>query len=130
MDVDAPLGFGAPRDPNSPPPNLGSANPNPPKLAAPIGLGASLPPLSPKQGGKDPSIVWERFIKLAGSDPNNPRSECKYCKNQYKYHGKKNGTSSMLQHMKVCKKWPFPRDENKKLCLSKPREKGKVVQMC
>ena len=45
MNVDAPPGFGAPGDPNRP------------KLAAPIGLGASLSPLSPKQGGKDPSIV-------------------------------------------------------------------------
>ena len=49
MDVDAPLGFGALGDPNPPPPS--SANPNPPKPATPIGLGASLPPLSPKQGG-------------------------------------------------------------------------------
>ena len=47
MDVDAPLGFGAPRDP---------PHPNPPKPAAPIGLGASLPPLPSKQSGKDPSI--------------------------------------------------------------------------
>ena len=49
MDVDASPGFGAPGDPNPPPPS--SANPNPPKPATPIGLGASLPPLSPKQGG-------------------------------------------------------------------------------
>ena len=57
MDVDAPLGFDALGDPNPPPPSPGSANPNPPESAAPIGLGASLPLLSPKQGGKDPSIV-------------------------------------------------------------------------
>ena len=43
---------------------LVAANPNPPEPAAPIGIGASLPPLSPKQGGKDPSIVWQHFIKL------------------------------------------------------------------
>ena len=86
MVVDVPPRFGA----------LG--DPNPPEPAAPIGLGASLPPLSPKQGGKDPSIVWQHFIKLAGSDSNNPRSQCKYCKNQYKCHGKKNGTSGLLQH--------------------------------
>ena len=46
MDIDAPPGFGTPGDPN------------PPEPVAPIGLSASLPPLSPKQGGKDPSIVW------------------------------------------------------------------------
>ena len=58
MDVNASPGFGTPEDPNPPPPSPGSTNPNPPELATPIGLGASLPPLSPKQGGKDPSIVW------------------------------------------------------------------------
>ena len=50
MDVNGALG-----DPNPPPP--GSANPNPPEPATPVGLGASLSPLSPKQGGKDPSTV-------------------------------------------------------------------------
>ena len=49
MDVDAPLGFGAPRDP---------PHPNPPKPVAPIGLGVSLPPVPPKQGSRDSSIVW------------------------------------------------------------------------
>ena len=49
MDVDAPPRSGAPGDPNPPPPSPGSANPNPPEPAAPIGLAASLPPLSPKQ---------------------------------------------------------------------------------
>ncbi|XP_030923504.1 uncharacterized protein LOC115953638 [Quercus lobata] len=86
MDVDAPLGFDALGDPNPPLPSSSSAKPNPPELAAPIGLGASLPPLSPKQGGKDPSIVWQHFIKIAGFDTNNPRSQYKYCKNQYKCH--------------------------------------------
>ena len=99
MDVDTLPRFGAPRDP--PPPN-------PPKHAAPIGLGASLPLLPPKQGGKDLSIVWQHFIKLAGLDPKKPRSECKYCKSQYNYHGKKNGTSGLLHHMELCKKWHFP----------------------
>ena len=56
MDVNVPLRFGDLGDPNPPPPS--SANPNPPELVASIGLVASLPSLSPKQGGKDPSIVW------------------------------------------------------------------------
>jgi len=55
MDVDALPRFGALGDPNPPPPS--SANSNPLKPVAPIGLGASLLPLSPKQGSKDPSIV-------------------------------------------------------------------------
>ena len=89
MDVDALLGFGAPGDPNPPPPSPGIANPKPLELAAPTGLVASLPLLSPKQGGKDPSIVWQHFIKLIGLDPKKPRSKCKNCKNQYNCHGKK-----------------------------------------
>ena len=112
MDVDAPLGFGAHRDPN------------PPKLATPIGLGASLLLLSPKQGGKDPSIVWQHFIKLAGFDPKNPRSQCTYCKNQYKCHGKKNGTLGMLQHIKVCKKWHFPYDHKQKTLSFQAKSEG------
>ena len=48
MNVDAPLGFGAPGDPNLPPPSPGSAKPNPLEPIAPIGLSASFPPLSPK----------------------------------------------------------------------------------
>ena len=105
MDVDAPLRFGAP---GNPPP------PNPPEPAALIGLGASLLPLPPKQGGKNPSIVWKHFIKLASIDPKTQRSECKYCKNQYNCHGKKNGTSGMLHHKEECKKWHFPRDDKQK----------------
>ena len=112
MDVDATPGFGALGDPNPPPPS--SANPNPPEPTAPIGLSASLPPLSPKQSGKGLSIIWQHFINLVGPDPKNHRSECKYCKNQYKCHGKKNGTSGMFQHMKVCKKWHFPHDDKQK----------------
>nr|POE50927.1 hypothetical protein CFP56_31932 [Quercus suber] len=44
MDVDAPPGIDAPGDPLSP------SSANPPEPVAPIGLGASLPPLPPKQG--------------------------------------------------------------------------------
>ena len=93
MDVDAPPRFCAPGTP-----------PNPPEPAAPIELGASLPPLPPKQGGKDPSIVWQHFIKLVGPNPKKLRSECKYCKSQYNCHGKKNDTLGMLHHMEACKK--------------------------
>ena len=106
MGVDAPPGFGAPRDPPSP----GGANS--PEPVAPIGLGASLPLLPPKQGGKDSSIVQKHFTKLLGGDPEKPKSQCNYCKNQYNCHGKKNDTLGMLHHMDVCKKWPFPCDDN------------------
>jgi len=70
----SPLGFDAPGDPLSP----GSANP--PEPAAPIGLGASLPPLLPKQGCKNPFIVWKHFTKLPSGDPKKPKSQFNYCK--------------------------------------------------
>ena len=37
----------------------------------------------------------------------------------------------MLQHMKVCKKWPFPCDDKQKILSfqAKRRGKGKVVQI-
>ena len=59
---------------------------------------------------------------MAGLDPKKPRSECKNCKNQYNCHGKTNGTSGMLQHMKMCKKWHFPCDDKQKLSLQAKRE--------
>ena len=102
MDVDPPLGFGAPRDP--------SGSTNPPKPITPIGLGASLPPLPLKQGGKDPSMVWKHFTKFVGGDLKKPKSQCNYCKNQYNCHGRTSGTSGVLHHMEVCKKWFFSRD--------------------
>ena len=73
------------------------------------------PPLPSKQSGKDPSIVWQHFIKLASPDPKKPSSKCKYCKNQYNCHGKKNGNLGMLHHMEVCKKWHFSHDDKQKI---------------
>ena len=55
MDVDVPPRFSVPGDPNPSPPS--NANPNPPEPTSSIGLVTSLPSLSPKQGGKDPSIA-------------------------------------------------------------------------
>ena len=115
MDVDAPLRFGAPG--NSPPPN-------PPELAALIGLGASLLPLPPKQGGKNPSIVWKHFIKLASIDP----------KKGLNASIVKINIIAMVRKMVLracCTTWRsvrsgiFPVMISKKLCLFKLRKKGK-----
>ena len=125
-DVDAPPRSSALGDP-SPPPS-GSANPNPLEPATPIELGASLPPLPPKQGGKDLSIAWHHFIKLAGLDPKKPKSECKYCKNQYNCHGKTNGTLGMLHHIDVCKKWHFSCDDKQKILSFQAKRKGDWLQ--
>ena len=66
----------------------------------------------------------QHFIKLVGFDPNNPRFECKYCKNQYKCHVKKNGTLCLLQHLKVCKNWHFPRDDKQKTLSFQAKREG------
>ena len=80
--------------------------------------------MPPKQGGKDPSILWQHFIRLASPDPKKPRFECKYCKNQYNCHGKKNGTLSMLHHMEACKKWHFPYDDKQKTLFFQAKREG------
>ena len=103
--VNAPPRFGAPEG------SLGSTNPPEPTTTTD---GASLLPLPPKQGGKDPSIVWKHFTKLVGGDPNKPKSQCNYYKNQYNCHCKTNGTSGMLHHIDLCKKWPFSCDDKQK----------------
>ena len=61
---------------------------------------------------------------MAGLDPKKPRSECKYCKNQYNCHGQTNGTSGMLQHMNVCKKWHFPCDDKQKTLSFQAKREG------
>ena len=61
---------------------------------------------------------------MVGLDPKKPRSECKYCKNQYNCHGQTNGTSGMLQHMNVCKKWHFPCDDKQKTLSFQAKREG------
>ena len=61
---------------------------------------------------------------MAGPNPKKPRPECKYCKNQYNCHGKKNGTLGILPHMKVCKKWHFPCDDKQKTLSFQAKREG------
>lgn len=61
---------------------------------------------------------------MAGPDPKKLRFESKYCKNQYNCHGKKNGTSGILPHVMVCKKWHFPRDDKQKTLSFQPKREG------
>ena len=63
MDFDAPPGFGAPEDPNPPPPSSANPNLNPLEPAAPIRLGASLLPLCHAPNPKG-SKAWERHLKV------------------------------------------------------------------
>ena len=106
MDVDPPPRFGALGDPNPPPLSPGSANPNPPEPAAPI----VLPTLSPKQSGKDPSII--------------PSINANIVKININVMAKKNSTSSMLQHVKVRKKCHFLHDDKQKTSSFQTKREG------
>ena len=103
MDVDPPPSFGAPGDPP------GGTNLNLQQL---LDLVHYFPPLSPKQGGKDLSIVWKHslcwLVVISRSQSHNVITvKKKKKKNQYNCHGKTNETSGMLHHMEFCKKWSF-----------------------
>jgi hypothetical protein len=51
-------------------------------------------------------MVWEHFTKVEGGDPEDPKSQCNYCKKLFSCHSKRLGTSSMLIHLKsTCKKY-------------------------
>jgi hypothetical protein len=53
------------------------------------------------------SMVWEHFTKVEGGDPEDPRSQCNYCKKLFSCHSKRLGTSSILTHLKsTCEKYP------------------------
>ncbi len=57
---------------------------------------------------KEPSCVWEHFIKVEECDLNDPKADCKYCNRLYNCHPKRNGTSSVWAHINLgCKNYPF-----------------------
>jgi hypothetical protein len=75
-----------------------------------IGVGTQNPSLAllpkPKKF-EQTSIVWEHFTKVEGGDPEDPKSQCNYCKKLFSSHSKRLGTSSMLTQLKkTCKKYP------------------------
>jgi len=65
---------------------------------------STLPP-KPKKN-EQTSTVWEHFIELESSDPDDHKSQYNYCKMEFNCHPISNDTSSMLQHIrKSCKKY-------------------------
>ncbi|XP_038895953.1 zinc finger BED domain-containing protein RICESLEEPER 2-like [Benincasa hispida] len=52
------------------------------------------------------SMVWDHFDKLKG-DPNDPHAQFKYYGVIYTCHSKRNGTRTMKNHLKNCKKYPY-----------------------
>ncbi|KAL0381264.1 UNVERIFIED_CONTAM: Zinc finger BED domain-containing protein RICESLEEPER 2 [Sesamum angustifolium] len=51
------------------------------------------------------SKVWDHFIAYTDGE-GKPRAKCKYCERNYAADPCKNGTSTMNNHLKVCKKHP------------------------
>ncbi|KAI8550331.1 hypothetical protein RHMOL_Rhmol06G0097100 [Rhododendron molle] len=70
-------------------------------------------PKAQKQGtGRPESVAWDHFDKIEAKDTADgiQRGICKYCRNEYMADPKMHGTSSMLAHITVCKKYPYNRE--------------------
>ncbi|KAL2243468.1 UNVERIFIED_CONTAM: Zinc finger BED domain-containing protein RICESLEEPER 4, partial [Sesamum indicum] len=52
------------------------------------------------------SRVWDHFIAFTDSE-GKPKAKCKYCDRNYAIDPTKNGTSTMNNHLKACKKYPL-----------------------
>ncbi|XP_042950225.1 uncharacterized protein LOC122282331 [Carya illinoinensis] len=66
-------------------------------------------PLPRKRKGKDPSIVWDHFTKVEGCPVDDPKAKCNYCGKIYACHSKRNGTSTMQNHLSACPRNPHKR---------------------
>lgn len=58
------------------------------------------PPLRRKNGLK--SKAWDHFSRVQNCNPNEPKAKCNYCGKLMNCHSKKQGTSSLLSHLKRC----------------------------
>ncbi|KAG6681395.1 hypothetical protein I3842_13G090600 [Carya illinoinensis] len=64
------------------------------------------------------SKAWAHFTRAKDGDPNSPKASCNYCGRSYKCHSKKQGTSSMLHHLTICKHY---RARQSRLAASKSK---------
>ncbi|KAF5446900.1 hypothetical protein F2P56_032496 [Juglans regia] len=64
------------------------------------------------------SKAWAHFTRVKDGDPNSPKASCNYCGRSYKCHSKKQGTSSMLYHLTICKHY---RARQNRLAASKSK---------
>jgi len=64
-----------------------------------------LPKNKRKRNGRKKSMVWQHFTKDLESPADKPVAHCNYCGADYKCHGKSNGTSNMLYHIKACQQY-------------------------
>ncbi|GLT53937.1 hypothetical protein SLA2020_271710 [Shorea laevis] len=65
------------------------------------------PPLPNKKRTRNvsrKSAAWDHFTKDVDSPEDLPVAHCNYCRAEFKCHGKTNGTSNMLYHVRSCSK--------------------------
>jgi hypothetical protein len=58
-----------------------------------------------KRNVRKKSIVCQHFTRDLESLADKPVARCNYCGAEYKCHGKSNGTSNMLYHVKACQQY-------------------------
>ena len=86
---------------------------------------SALPP-KPKKS-EQTSMVWEHFTKVEGGDPEDPKSQCNYCKKLFSCHSKRLGTSSMLTHLKnTCNKYPGKFDKSQSKLSFEVKKEGQM----
>ncbi|XP_024032218.1 zinc finger BED domain-containing protein DAYSLEEPER-like [Morus notabilis] len=64
------------------------------------------------------SEVWDHFTIKKGRNPGDERGGCNYCEKDYACSSRTHGTSSMLVHLRKCKKNPFRVEDKKQKLLS------------
>ncbi|KAJ0946384.1 putative transcription factor/ chromatin remodeling BED-type(Zn) family [Helianthus annuus] len=73
--------------------------------------------ITTKKRGRKQSIVWDHFNKPTSVPPEDARTTCKHYKKSYVYEPSRNGTSTLLTHLKrLCKFNPLKcqKDEKQK----------------
>jgi hypothetical protein len=72
------------------------------------GGGGGRPPLprnKRRRNVRKTSVVWNHFTRDPNCPQDKPVAHCNYCGLEYKCHGKNNGTSNMLYHVKACQQY-------------------------
>ncbi|KAJ4844995.1 hypothetical protein Tsubulata_051525, partial [Turnera subulata] len=78
---------------------------------------------------REPSAIWDHFVRIEGKDPDRPRAACKYCGREYGCHSKNDGTSNMWGHLKNgCVQYPYKvvKDKRQRYLVLKPKSEEKV----
>ncbi|KAJ4845065.1 hypothetical protein Tsubulata_018280, partial [Turnera subulata] len=79
---------------------------------------------------REPPVIWDHFTKIEGTDPQHPRTACKYCGREYGCHTKNDGTSNIWGHLKNgCVQYPYKvvKDKKQRYLILKPKSEEEVV---